>query len=411
MQHETLEARQLLAADVVPQLVGIQPNVGELILEGDVRGTSPRTLTFNFADIQEGSGDEIDPTTLESGIIITRAGLDGKLGTADDVQIVGPNANFEGFIGIGDRPNQVVVRFGEALPDDLYRIEITGDLQDMEGESAVPFVRNFELNLAPQVMSVVPQPITRNAETGLLEIARDTIHVYFNDDDLDPTLATNPDYYQLSYQLSDSDNNNSLGLQNGELAFYPSEVYYDAELDMAILKFDKPIDKLVSGNTSHATVFRLQVGVKGIASKPSEILDLVGDDAGSSFFTARDLSNYLGTVQTEDGNVQYQNNPVNLFQGNHEFQVTRGATVDANRDGAIDVVGTTFDIQDGLGNQRRFELTLGGSVASGTIAIDLSGLGDDPTELANAIRDAINAQSGANIRVEVSNVVSNPARM
>lgn len=239
MQHETLEARQLLAADVVPQLVGIQPNVGELILEGDVRGTSPRTLTFNFADIQEGSGDEIDPTTLESGIIITRAGLDGKLGTADDVQIVGPNANFEGFIGIGDRPNQVVVRFGEALPDDLYRIEITGDLQDMEGESAVPFVRNFELNLAPQVMSVVPQPITRNAETGLLEIARDTIHVYFNDDDLDPTLATNPDYYQLSYQLSDSDNNNSLGLQNGELAFYPSEVYYDAELDMAILKFDK----------------------------------------------------------------------------------------------------------------------------------------------------------------------------
>ncbi len=58
----------------------------------------------------------IDSTTL-SAIRVSRGGNDGILGTADDVQIV------PGFIGVGKSPeqNEVILRFAESLPDDVYR--------------------------------------------------------------------------------------------------------------------------------------------------------------------------------------------------------------------------------------------------------------------------------------------------
>ncbi|WDI42567.1 GEVED domain-containing protein [Bremerella sp. P1] len=415
MKHEPLEKRELLASDVVPQLVGIQPNSGELLQENDVRGISPRSLTFNFAEVTD-AGDLIDPTTLADGIEIFRAGLDGQLGTADDVQITGPNSNFEGFIGIGDQPNQVVVRFGEALPDDLYRIQITSALQDLEGQSAEAFTRNFELNLAPQVMSVVPQPVTRNQTTGELEIARDMIYVYFNDDDLDPTLATNPDYYQLTFQRADSSStatNNDLGLGNDSQAFYPTSVIYDADLDLAMLQFADPIEELIStadSNAGYATVFRLQVGVRGIASKGSQILDLVTEapEQNSSFDTATNLSSFIGTLQNESGFEDYGTtaNPTNLFSGNHEFRVTRGATIDVDGDLEADVNHTTFTIDDGRGNLRTFELTddiL--DFTPGNIPIDISGLGSSTNDLAIAIRAAINAEASGTFLVSADTVV------
>ncbi len=409
MQHEPLEKREMLTTGIVPQLVGIQPNSGELLQENDVRGISPRSLTFNFAEVTD-QLDLLNPATLSDGIVITRAGLDGKLGTVDDVQITGKGANFEGFIGIGDQPNQVVVRFGEALPDDIYRIQITSDLRDMEGESATAFTRNFELNLAPQVMSVVPQPVTRDTD-GSLEIARDTIHVYFNDDDLDPALASNPDYYQLTFQKAESSDgspdNSDLGLGNDSQAFYPVEVVYDAELDLAVLRFDGPIEDLINAadsNANYATVFRLQIGVRGIASKASQILDLttLPDVQNSSFDTATDLSNYSGQLQNEGGFEDYTN--ANLFGGNHEFRVTRGADVDVNNDSVADVNHTTFTIDDGRGNLRTFELTSDGTVTAGNIAIDISGLGSTTFDLAAAIRTAINNEASGTFLVEASTV-------
>ncbi len=44
----------------------------------------------------------------------------------------------------------------------------------------------------------MPQPIVR-AANGTLSQLRNVIHVYFNDDDLDPVEAVKPDYYQLVY--------------------------------------------------------------------------------------------------------------------------------------------------------------------------------------------------------------------
>ena len=95
---EVLEDRVLLAA-AGPTLIAIEPNVGDLLQDGDVRETAPRELTLHFS-----AGQQIDPATL-GGIQIVRSGFDGSFGDANDV-VVSP-----GFIGLGDDPNEVTLRF------------------------------------------------------------------------------------------------------------------------------------------------------------------------------------------------------------------------------------------------------------------------------------------------------------
>ncbi len=186
-QHllETLESRQLLAG---PQLIGVQPNEGDLIVDGTSRDVAPRVLTFNFDEAQV-----IDPATT-SGIRITRAGNDGTLGTTDDVQIV------PGLVTLGDtRSNEVVVRFAETLPDDNYRIEVFAfddpargitAVRNVDGEVFIPSngsgrteTIDFSLDLGALVESIVPQPVVRQAD-GTLAQYRNEIDVYFNNDPL-----------------------------------------------------------------------------------------------------------------------------------------------------------------------------------------------------------------------------------
>ena len=50
---ETLEARQLLAADGGPQLIGIQPNTGEVIVDNSIVQSRPRVLTLRFDEDQQ----------------------------------------------------------------------------------------------------------------------------------------------------------------------------------------------------------------------------------------------------------------------------------------------------------------------------------------------------------------------
>ncbi len=184
-QHllETLESRQLLAG---PQLIGIQPNDGDLIVNGSVRDTAPRVLTFRFDQNQS-----IDPDTFDA-IRITRAGDDGVLGTADD-RVINP-----GLVTLGDNAtNEVVVRFADALPDDKYKAEVFGfddsdlgitGLRNTDGEllqtaTGRANTTNFELRLGALIESVVPQPVIRNAD-GSLTQNRNEIVVYFNEDPL-----------------------------------------------------------------------------------------------------------------------------------------------------------------------------------------------------------------------------------
>ncbi|EAQ77368.1 GEVED domain-containing protein [Blastopirellula marina] len=390
LNHEQLESRQLMAMDVF-QLIGIQNNAGDLLDDQEVLNSAPQNLTLRFDE-----NHAVDPATLAAGIRIYRAGPNGTLdgGTGDDVDILGNGADFGGFIGIGDSANEVVIRFGEALPDDQYRIEITSALIGTPIEDGVPipggtptgatpFSSTFELNLGAQILSIVPQPVTRN-DSGDLEIARDQIYVYLNDDDLDMASALDPGYYQLLFQRTDDANINpdddSPDIQNGEVAFFPTSVDYDSDLDLIILTFADSLDTLADDlpgfDSTKATVFRLQIGSKEITSKEwtdtpdVDTIDAIGpNDPGDTFDTAKDL---VGP------------NNESLLDGNHEFEVTRPAhATHLNSTGATvyDVVGQIFTVNDGsddnggLGNSITFQLINGGTTSNlSYAAIDISDL-------------------------------------
>ena len=182
---EKLESRQLLAG---PQLIGIQPNVGDLIVNGSDLDTAPRVLTLRFDEDQL-----IDPNTL-AGVQVTRAGDDGLLGTNDDVQLV------PGLVSVGDpNQNEVLVRFAETLPDDKYKLEVFGfddaglgivGLRNQNGELFQPRgagqrveATEFDLKLGTLIESVVPQPVVRLSDGSLVQ-NRNEIVVYFNEDPL-----------------------------------------------------------------------------------------------------------------------------------------------------------------------------------------------------------------------------------
>lgn len=81
---EALEQRQLLAG---PDLIGIQPNEGSLLVDNTTLNVSPRELVFRFDD-----NADIDPNTL-SAIRITRAGEDGVFESASAVSDLGTSGN------------------------------------------------------------------------------------------------------------------------------------------------------------------------------------------------------------------------------------------------------------------------------------------------------------------------------
>ena len=270
---ETLEARQLLAADGGPQLIGVQPNVGEVIDDNSIVQTRPRVLTLRFDADQE-----IDSNTL-SAVQVTRAGEDNLLGTEDDVTIV------PGLVDLGeDADNEVVVRFSEALVDDLYKITVLGyddpsaglvGLRNTRGEllqtndpQQQSDVIRFDLRLGALIESVVPQPVVRQPD-GTLAQNRNEIVVYFNEDPLfveddesgQPTLrsAENPRFYQLLLTQGT--------VRNTDDALYkPDQVVYDEVTNTARLIFATDLNELgidADGNSGVGLAggtFRLRIG-------------------------------------------------------------------------------------------------------------------------------------------------------
>ena len=191
-----------------------------------------------------------------------------------------------------DRPNQVILRFAESLPDDLYRIEVFAvddparRIEALRNDSGDPFqpamfgadrtTVNFELNLGAQVLAVVPQPITRLPD-GSLSQARDRIEVYFNNDDLAVSSATNPSFYSLIFTNGTVQNTDDTVLN-------PTSVTYDATTDKAVLNFATDLDSLPTGPGT----YRLRIGTdEALPNAP--LFEVVTEDPGSSFATARDL--------------------------------------------------------------------------------------------------------------------------
>jgi len=288
---EKLEDRRLLAAG--PRLAGIQPNNSVLFSFEDpsanVRSVAPRELNIRFDEDQR-----IDSATLNA-IRITRPGLDGMFGTTDDL-VIKP-----GFIGVTAAPNEneVVVRFAETLPDDLYRVEIFGagsptPLKNLRNESYVPTLTDndgsstkdtidFTLDLGPQVVAVVPQPVRRvtnqsDPNFGGIVQSRNQIEVYFNNDDLfvenddlgapTPRSAESPDFYQLIFTSSTVRNTDDVTIK-------PTNVAYDSVADRVTLTFAQDLDALLNPDTLELIgpgTFRLRVGTNEAAPLPPQRL-------------------------------------------------------------------------------------------------------------------------------------------
>ncbi|MCA9214910.1 MAG: hypothetical protein KDB27_17685, partial [Planctomycetales bacterium] len=283
IQSEALEPRMLLAVDG-PQLISIQPDVGDVLQEGVVRNIAPRELTLVFNESQQ-----IDPGSLD-GVRITRAGFDGTFDGVTDV-IVEP-----GYIGIDPlRPNEVIVRFAEMLPNDRYQIEVLAiddagkgltALRNTDGDTFNPAVPGadrttvgFKLDLGAQIVSVVPQPITRAAD-GSLSQARNQIEVYFNNDDLNVASARNISFYQLHFT-------NGTVSNADDVIHTPTNVSYDAASDKAVLTFAADLAELSTGEGT----YRLRIGTgEDIPVAPIELA--ANDDPGSSFGT----STFIGSV-------------------------------------------------------------------------------------------------------------------
>ncbi|MCH2129865.1 MAG: MBL fold metallo-hydrolase, partial [Pirellulaceae bacterium] len=277
-----------------PELVAINPNTGEVLLDGDLRSVAMQELLFRFNE-----GEEIDPESIADGIQIIRAGgpvapnMEPVFDDGNDIVII------PGFIDIGEFPNEVIIRFADDLPDDRYRITIFGTgATPLVNANGAPLnggsdqVIEFELDLGAQVISVVPQPTIREPLGGLSQ-ARDQIVVYFNQDDLhttavetgqeptDPTVV-DPQFYQLIF-TNDTVNNTD------DEVFHPTSVSYDPATDMAVLTFASDIALLSSGPGT----YRLRVGTnEDIPQAPTRIDLPAAQDPGSSFDSAHALGNF-----------------------------------------------------------------------------------------------------------------------
>jgi hypothetical protein len=241
---EPFEERILLAIDG-PRLLAAIPATGVVINDNTVLTQAPREILLRF-------DSAIDPNTLPNYVASIRfvRSVDDVFGNANDVTVT-PN-----YIGIETSANEVIVRFDQNLPDDLYRMTIVGSgvgaLKDTSGKSfnnSTDLVRPFSLDLAPQVVAVVPQPISRDG-AGKLTQATNQIDVYFNaNDTLDMASATNVN----NYQLIRTGGTSGTATPNDDVVFKPISVSYSPTSGKAVLTFNTS-DLLTSGT------YRLRVG-------------------------------------------------------------------------------------------------------------------------------------------------------
>ena len=185
LRLETLEDRVVPAG---PQLVSILPSLPEdLGFKADVPLDAGETLTVQPSELvfRFSEGQQIDPATLGDssvlgGIQIRRSGFDGVFGDGNDVVVM------PGYIGVvgddasdpdtSELTNEVVFRFSERLPDDTYQIQIVGAgaiaLANIDGEvfaDGTDLFQEFTLDLGPQVLSVVPQPVLREKILSVID--------------------------------------------------------------------------------------------------------------------------------------------------------------------------------------------------------------------------------------------------
>ncbi len=167
---EGLEPRKMLAFEYVASYVETESPFHQA---GDVAtpslDISPQQVVLRFTP-----ETQIDPLSVDGQIVVQRSGQAndpfGTDGAFTDVPVT------PGAIVVDDAPNQnqVIIRFANSLPDDTYQIIINGlsTLPDATTGAVEQFNDGasttipFRLNLGPNVVSVVPQPISRPSLDG-----------------------------------------------------------------------------------------------------------------------------------------------------------------------------------------------------------------------------------------------------
>jgi hypothetical protein len=389
-----------------------------------------------------------------------------------------------GAVLVGQSPNEneVTFRFAETLKDDNYRIEIFGfddpssgvvglrnTLPTGTGDLFVPSVAgtrkdtvDFRLDLGPQVIAVVPQPVVR-VGTGLQQ-QRDTVVVYFDTDKLlvennsagQPTARSveNPAFYQLIF-TSDTVRNTD------DTTFLPTSVKYNAATNTATLKFSGDLNELMPSSVGPAT-YRLRIGTRETtptAPTRSEgtanvITDLNTDGAVKLRLTSRAVGESAGGTQviflnTRSGTpaVSVAGNVVTVDMGRDSLTAAelltllRGSTAASNlfsaslEPGSVasTVVGNTnlafspltlvglgssFDTASNLGvigsaTQTTTSLVLSSAIDPQTFALDLPGASDDPAHrqlaqnLLGGFEDHVNPAFGADATDGITTIYYN----
>ena len=163
----------------------------------------------------------------------------------------------------------------------------------------------FELELGPKITAVIPQPVTRDPNNGLVLLQnRNEIIVEFNEDPLDPNSVSNRTFYRLT------------NTSDGSVQF-PATVDFNDANNTATLIFAADIP---------AGTFHLRIR----ASDESNGTIDVAVVAGSIFQGSLHTTGYIG----DDGSLALPANDVDLYSievpadGDLTVQVDPGDTLD-----------------------------------------------------------------------------------
>ena len=198
-----------------------------------------------------------------------------------------------------------------------------------------------------QVVSVDPQPITRDASGGLVQASNEIV-VYFDDQDLDPVLAVDPTYYRL---INTATSTNNALFQT----ILPETVSYDASTNKAILTFATDI---VEGS------YRLDIG----HSAGDHSTQATAFQCGHSlqFQLLPEKKAYLG----DSGGVHNDSTDVDLYQ----VSLIAGSTVTAGVGADEDAISLRLRILASDGSELDSATTSPGFTTSISYFVPSSGV-------------------------------------
>ena len=298
LRLEQFEARVLLAIDPIvggPQLISVTVNDTEnFSIYGADYGqnfltTTPREIRLTFNE-----GQELDPKTLATGIQIWRSGDDGEIGDANDVRISSETMT----VSLDETlKNVAIIRFSEVLADEFYGIKIMGDGPDaLKNTSDKPFdvgnnrVITFDLDLAPTITGVVPQPIRQTG--GTYQQATNEIDVYFSEP-MDKVSVERPEFYTL-FVLNDiaGADDDAIVPQTLYTVKYQSIVENGQTVYKATLTFTSELSKVLGGSENTTGTFRLRIGAPYTAISKSPTANVPQNVKQETFGTAYNIGSF-----------------------------------------------------------------------------------------------------------------------